>query len=370
MKAIQLTGPSFDRLERVDLPQPTPGYGEVLIKQYAVSLNYLDLAVASGQFPAAYPLVPGADSAGEIVAIGAGVDATWAVGDRVVVGTMLRWQAGPLFPEAHAALRGVTVDGGLAAFAAVPAAALVRSPAHLDWREAATLPIAATTAWNAIVKGKVRPGTVVLLIGTGGVSIMALQLAKAAGARVILISSSDDKLARATALGADDVINYHDTPAWDAAVLALTAGKGADLVLESVGAATFARSLHAAAYSATIFVIGFVGGVELTIPVLPIMTKTLSIIGNNTGSTADLRAAVKAIDHARIHPVIDRVFDMEAISDAYRYLHGAERTSGRSSSTWLDVQSGADEWSWRRHGHVGPLGLSKRATAFSHGGEW
>jgi NADPH:quinone reductase-like Zn-dependent oxidoreductase len=323
MKAINLTGPSLDHLQLVDTAAPRPGHGEVLIRQRAVSLNYLDLAIARGEFgPGRFPIVPGADSAGDIVALGEGVDG-WAIGDRVVVGTMLRWQAGALCEGAHAFLRGVNVDGGLAEFSAVPAAALVRAPSHLDWREAATLPIAATTAWNAIVKAKVRPGTVVLLLGTGGVSVIALQLAKIAGARVIVTSSSHDKLARLRALGADELIHYGDTPAWDEEVLRLTDGHGADLVIESVGAATFARSLNAAAYGGMVFVIGFVGGTRLDIPVLPIMLKTLTIQGNNTGSTADLRSAAHAIAAARIHPVIDRIFPLAQIQEAYRYLAGA-----------------------------------------------
>jgi NADPH:quinone reductase-like Zn-dependent oxidoreductase len=324
MKAIQLNGPSLEQLSMAELPTPTPAGGEVLIRQHAVSLNYLDIAFATGQFGAAqFPRIPGADSAGEIVALGENVAAEWQIGDRVVVGSMLRWQAGMLTAAAHEQLRGITVDGGLAEYAAVPAAALVRVPAHLDWKEAATMPVAATTAWNAIVRGKVRPGTTVLLLGTGGVSLYALQFAKAAGARVIITSSSDAKLARARALGADDLINYTTTPAWDEQVLAITDGKGADLVVESVGAATFARSLNAAAYGGTVFVIGFVGGAELTIPVLPIMMKTLNIIGNNTGTTADLRAAADAIAHLRLKPMIDRVFAFTYIEDAYRYVESA-----------------------------------------------
>lgn len=323
MQAFQLTGPAIDALTATKLPRPEPGNGEVLIRQRAASLNYLDLAVATGQFGGAYPLIPVADGAGEIVATGAGVDG-WKVGDRVVVGTMLRWQSGPLFAAAHQHLRGVTSDGALAEFALAPAAALVRIPAHLTWEEAATLPIAATTAWNAIVKARIQPGATVLLLGTGGVSLFALQFAKAAGARVIITSSSSAKLQRARMLGADDVINYSTHPAWDEEVLRLTDGAGADLVIESVGGATFARSLNAAAYNATIFVIGFVGGSQLDIPVLPIMLKTLSIIGNNTGSTDDLRAAAKAIAAANIKPVIDRVFDFAEAPAAYRYLQSGE----------------------------------------------
>jgi NADPH:quinone reductase-like Zn-dependent oxidoreductase len=161
---------------------------------------------------------------------------------------------------------------------------------------------------------------VVLLLGTGGVSLYALQFARAAGARVIITSSSATKLERVRELGASDVIDYSSTPAWDERVLELTGGHGADLVLESVGAATFARSLNAAACNATVFVIGFVGGADLQIPVLPIMLKTLKILGNNTGSTADLRAAAHAMEQQRLQPVIDTVFGFADTVQAYTYL--------------------------------------------------
>lgn len=323
MRAIQLTAPSIDALNLTELPCPQPGYGEVLIRQHAVSLNYLDLALATGQFgDIAKLIIPGADSAGEIVKTGAGVSG-WQVGQRVVPGMMYRWHAGAIRAEHHHALRGVTNHGGLAEYAVVPADSLVAIPDFLSWQQAATLPIAATTAWNAITRGKVQPGSTVLLLGTGGVSLFALQYAKAAGAHVIMLSSSNEKLARVKALGADEGINYREEPEWDKRVLALTQGHGADLVLESVGAATFAKSIAAAAYNATIFVIGFVGGAELTVPVLPIMQKMLNIIGNNTGSTADLRAAVRAVETAGIAPEIDRVFALDKTQEAYRYLQSA-----------------------------------------------
>ncbi|MBK0095789.1 NAD(P)-dependent alcohol dehydrogenase [Erwinia sp. S63] len=323
MRAIQLTASNIDALNITELPRPQPGHGEVLIRQYAVSLNYLDLALATGQFGAiAQPIIPGADSAGEIVELGSGVSG-WQVGERVVPGMMQNWHAGLIRTEHHHALRGVTGNGGLAEFATVPAASLVRIPDFLSWQQAATLPIAATTAWNAIVRGKVKPGSTVLLLGTGGVSLFALQYAKAAGARVIMLSSSNEKLARVKALGADEGINYRDEPDWDKQVLELTHGQGADLVLESVGAATFAKSINAAAYNGTIFVIGFVGGAELTVPVLPIMQKMLNIVGNNTGSTADLRAAVRAIETSGIVPEVDRVFGFADTQQAYRYLQSA-----------------------------------------------
>lgn len=323
MQAIQLTAPTLDSLKLCELPRPQPGYGEVVIRQHAVSLNYLDLALATGQFGAiAQPMIPGADSAGEIVELGAGVSG-WKIGERVVPGMMYSWHSGAIRPEHHHALRGVTANGGLADYAVVPSESLVRIPDALSWQQAATLPIAATTAWNAIVRGKIQPGSTVLLLGTGGVSLFALQYAKAAGARVIILSSSNEKLARVKALGADEGINYREDPEWDLKVSKLTNGHGADLVLESVGASTFAKSIGAAAYNGTIFVIGFVGGAELNVPVLPIMQKMLNIVGNNTGSTSDLRAAVRAVETAAIKPEIDRVFALSDTQEAYRYLQSA-----------------------------------------------
>lgn len=323
MQAIQLTAPTIDSLNIRELPRPQPNFGEVVIRQHAVSLNYLDLALATGKFGAiTQPIIPGADSAGEIVELGADVS-SWQIGDRVVPGMMYHWHAGALRPEHHHALRGVTANGGLAEYAVVPAESLVRIPDFLSWQQAATLPIAATTAWNAIVRAKIQPGSTVLLLGTGGVSLFALQYAKAAGARVIILSSSNDKLARVKALGADEGINYREQPDWDRQVLKLTNNHGADLVLESVGASTFAKSINAVAYNGTIFVIGFIGGEELNVPVLPIMQKMLNIVGNNTGSTSDLRAAVRAIETSTIQPEIDRVFAFADTQEAYRYLQSA-----------------------------------------------
>jgi NADPH:quinone reductase-like Zn-dependent oxidoreductase len=323
MRALHLSAASIDALKRVEAPTPRPKPDEVLIRLRAASLNYLDLMVAGGRFgDGGMPFIPGTDGAGEIVETGSGVDG-WKAGDRVVPGLMVDWSAGPLTTASTRRLRGVTMAGSLADYAVVPATSLVRIPDQLSYREAATLPIAATTAWNAMVIGRVRPGSTVMLLGTGGVSLFALQFAKAAGARVIISSSSDEKLDRARSLGADVTINYRTTPAWDEAVLAATGGSGADLIVETIGAPTFARSLNAAAVAGTIFVVGFVGGMELSIPILPINLKTLNIVGSNTGSTANLADAVRAIATTGIKPVIDRTFGFEHTVDAYRFLESA-----------------------------------------------
>ncbi len=329
MKAIQLTAPALDAFRRTELPEPKAARGEVLLRLRAASLNFVDVAIATGNFPgASFPMIPVADGAGEIAALGDGVDG-WKVGERVVPHFMPNWLGGAITPHNVAATRGISLPGSLAEYVAVPASSLVALPAHLDFVHGAALPIAATTAWNAVRSAQLRPGAVVLVLGTGGVSIFALQFAKAHGATVILASSSDDKLERARQLGADQLINYRATPAWDEEVLKLTGGRGADLVVETVGGATIARSLNAAAVGGTVFTVGFVTGTATTIDLLPIIVKALRIVGNNTGSVADLAEAARAIAAHRIVPVVDRVFDIEETAAAYTELAAGGRHFGK-----------------------------------------
>lgn len=329
MKAIELTAHSLSAFRQSELPEPQAGHGEVLLRLRAASLNFADVAVATGAFPGAiFPLVPVADGAGEIVALGEGVSA-WAIGQRVIPHFMPNWQDGSMSARKVAEMRGITLPGSLAEYVAVPANSLVAMPDHLDFVQAAALPIAATTAWNAVRSAQIRPGSVVVLLGTGGVSIFALQFAKASGATVILASSSDEKLERARQMGADHLINYRATPAWDEEVLKLTEGRGADLVVETVGGATFARALNAAAVGGAIFTVGFVSGTAISIDLLPIIVKALRIIGNSTGSVADLAEATRAISANRIVPVIDRVFGIEDTPAAYAELSAGGRHFGK-----------------------------------------
>lgn len=329
MKAIQLTAPSLSAFRQTELPDPKASRGEVLVRLRAATLNFVDVAIATGNFPgASFPMIPVADGAGEVAALGEGVSGL-AIGDRVIPHFMPNWQGGSITPRNVAALRGINLPGSLAEYVAVPATSLVALPAHLDFIQGAALPIAATTAWNAVRSAQVRPGSVVVVLGTGGVSIFALQFAKACGATVILASSSDEKLERARQLGADHLINYRATPAWDEAVLKLTEGRGADLVVETVGAATIARSLNAAAVGGTVFTVGFVTGTTSSIDLLPVIVKALRIVGNNTGSVADLAEAARAIAAHRIVPVIDRVFDLADTAAAYAELGAGGRHFGK-----------------------------------------
>ena len=232
-------------------------------------------------------------------------------------------------PTVILARRGLTRAGSLAEYVAVPASSLVAVPDHLSFAEAATLPIAATTAWRAVRAAGLGPGSTALLLGTGGVSIFALQFAKAHGARVIITSSSDEKLARARELGADLTINYRSTPDWDAEALRLTEGLGANLVLETGGAETFPHSLNAVAMAGTVFVIGFLSGNQPTIGVLSVIEKGVRIQGNNAGPVADLAAAAAAIAAHGLVPVVDQVFAMDEAADAYAHLAAGGKHFGK-----------------------------------------
>lgn len=318
MLAISLGGPSLDQLKRIDLPDPPPpGHGQVLVRMHAASLNFLDLAVASGQYPGiVYPLVPVADGVGEIIAIGDGTTGV-ALGDRVALHPKATWLSGRGSVEKAGITRGVTLPGSLMEIATVDAQSVVKLADHLSWEQGAALPIAATTAWNALSCANIVPGSNVALLGTGGVSMIALQLAKARGARVIVTSSSDAKLAFAREIGADETINYTASPNWDQDVAALTNGLGADLVLDTVGTATFPRSLSAARYGGVVFTIGFVTGTALEIDLMPIIVKGLRVQGNNTGSVEDFARAMQAIRASRIEPVLAKTFGIGEVAEAY-----------------------------------------------------
>jgi NADPH:quinone reductase-like Zn-dependent oxidoreductase len=319
-------GSSIDALVFDEVQVPEPGPCQVLVAIQAVSLNFRDLAVVTGRYPrrVSGPIIVASDGCGEVVGVGDGV-ARFKVGDRVAGSFFQKWITGPYTRECGDSALGGAIDGVLTQFRVFDQDGLVRIPEHFSYQEGATLPCAGLTAWNALVPTThVQAGDTVLLLGTGGVSIFGLQFAKLHGARVIITSSSDKKLQRAKALGADETINYKTHPDWDQEVLRLTGGKGADIVLEVGGAETFARSMNSVRASGQIAVIGVLTGVAGTIPVGMIGIQTLSVRGIYVGSVAMFEDMNRAITANRLRPVIDRVFTFEQSADALRYLQSAQ----------------------------------------------
>lgn len=312
----------LDALKLAERPRPRPGPREVLLRMRAAALNYRDLMVVKGQYNPRMPLprIPVSDGVGEVVELGEGVTRV-AAGDRVAGLFMPAWQDGEQTEAKGRSALGGAVDGLLAEYAVLPEDGVVPVPGHLTDEEAATLPCAAVTAWHALVtQGAVRPGDAVLVQGTGGVSLFALQFARLAGARVIATSSSDEKLQRALALGASDGINYRTTPEWDKRVLELTGKVGVDHVVEVGGAGTLARSLRAVRPGGTISLIGVLTGGAGEVNPLPILMKGIRVQGIYVGSRAMFEAMARAIALHGLRPVVDRVFPFEEAPAALAYL--------------------------------------------------
>ncbi len=321
MKAYQLTaltGP--DALRLVELPEPKPARGQVLVRVHATSLNYRDLLVSDGRYgKLALPLIPLSDGAGEIAVVGDGVT-RWKNGDRVAGTFFQGWQSGPFQREMANTALGGALNGMLAEYVALSEDGVVPIPPHLGFEEAATLPCAALTAWQALViRGKVSAGETVLLLGTGGVSIFALQFAKMHGARVIITSGSDEKLARAKTLGADETINYRSSPEWEKEVFRLTGEVGVDHVLEVGGAGTFVKSLRSVRSGGQVHLVGGVSGFTGEVPLAEIIRKLVVVRGIYVGSRAMFEALNRAVALHRTKPVIDRVFEFTDAPGAYRY---------------------------------------------------
>jgi NADPH:quinone reductase-like Zn-dependent oxidoreductase len=325
MRAIGLSAaPTLDTLQIARVPRPVAGPGEALLRVHATSLNYHDYLVVAGLIPQPAGRVPMSDGAGEVVAVGDGVSGV-AVGDRVMGAFFPDWLDGPPDDTRTAAISGETIDGFAAEYVAVPAASLVPIPAGWTCDEAATLPCAGLTAWRALrVEGELPEGATVLLPGSGGLSVYALQLARAMGLTAIVTSSSDAKLARLAGLGAAHGINYRTTPDWDARVRHLTDGRGADLVLEIGGQSSFARSVAACRTGGRIMVVGSTSNAAPELPLRDVVMRHIRVQGLAVGSVAMLRDLVAFVERAGIRPVMDRRFALEHLGQAFRYqLTGA-----------------------------------------------
>ena len=326
MKTIQLQHPGgLDQLRLVDLPAPgAPQAGEIQVRVHASSLNFHDLAVVLGRAGAADGRIPMADGAGVVTAVGAGVT-EFAVGDAVVSCFFPQWQSGRQVPSTFATVPGDGVDGFARELVNMPVNAFTHAPKGWSHEEAATLTTAGLTAWRAlVVDGGMQAGDTVLVLGTGGVSILALQMAKAMGAKVIATTSSNAKKERLLALGADLVINYAEQPDWGDVVLAATDGRGVDIVVEVGGPGTLPQSIRACAPGGHIALIGVLTGFAGDVPTVELMRKQQTLKGLIVGSREQQQDMVRALDLVSWRPVIDSRYPLEQIADAFAHQQAAK----------------------------------------------
>lgn len=324
MRAWQIeTTEGIEGLKLAERAPHEPGPGEVRVRVHANAINYRDLSVVSDPAARGIPLprIPNSDGAGEVLAIGAGVE-DFVPGDRVAGCFFQNWADGACSKEAMDSALGGALDGMLAEEVVLKSAGLVKIPDHLSYAEASTLPCAALTAWRALVDvGRVKAGDNVLLLGTGGVSIFALQFARLMGARAIITSSSDEKLARAKDLGAWQTVNYRTTPDWEKPVLEMTGGRGVDLTVEVGGAGTLQRSVVATRIAG---IIGFIGVLsDAPVNPRPIMAKSITLQGIYVGPRRSFQDMNRAIAASGLRPVIDRTFGFEEAPGAYRAMQAA-----------------------------------------------
>jgi NADPH:quinone reductase-like Zn-dependent oxidoreductase len=307
-----------------DRPEPKPGPGQIVVRIRAAALNYRDQGVLRGIYGyTKFPVIPLSDGAGEVVAIGSGVT-QFQTGDRVASTFFVNWTGGVMPRDASRNSLGGMIDGALTEYTLLSETGAIKIPDHLDFEQAATLPCAALTAWNALVEnGGIKAGDTVAILGTGGVSCFGIAFAKMHNAFVFLTSSSDDKLARGKTLGADKLLNYRAEPDWDQEILKQTDGAGVDHVLEVGGAGTLERSMNAVRPGGSIYVIGALAGAGSINPRM-INRKAIQLRGIHVGSRDMFAAMNKAIDVAKLKPVIDRVFPFEEARGAY-----AHQQSGR-----------------------------------------
>ncbi len=335
--AFILTEPGAP-LHRVERDLPKPARGQALVRNRATAVNFHDVLNIMGVLPnLANPRVPFSDNCGEIVELGPDCDG-WVVGDRVIANFFPEWIDGPPRPRYCANVYGDQIDGFLAQYTLVEVRSLVRPPAHLSDAEAATLCCAGLTAWRSLTaEANIRPGQTVVIQGTGGVSLFALQFARMLGAQVILTSSSDEKLELGRALGADHTHNYRRDPDWDAAVVAMTNGNGAELIVEIGGADTMARSINAAAMDGHVSVIGVRSGFGQPTAISPelILTKNLTIKGITVGSVRQLGDMCRAIELCRIKPVIDRHFAFDDVAAALALM----QSQGHAGKIAIDIEA-------------------------------
>ncbi|RUW24681.1 MULTISPECIES: NAD(P)-dependent alcohol dehydrogenase [unclassified Mesorhizobium] len=321
-RSWQMTGFGLSKLNPVRGEIPEPGPHELLVRTKAVSLNYKDKLIVDGMLipDLTFPFVPTSDAVGEIVAIGSAVS-RFQVGQRVLGQVIADWPDGDAPPVLHRHTLGSSLPGTLSEHVVFGEDAAVLAPPSLSDIEAATLPIAALTAWFAMTEAtRPVPGQTILIQGTGGVSLFALQFAAAFGLRAIVTSSSDEKLKRAKELGAWQVINYRTQPAWDEAARKLTDGLGVNHILEMVGGDNARRSLNALAADGRLSIIGLLGATEISFPVVPLMRNRIVVQGISIGHRRSFERMNQAIEALRIKPVVDKVYGFDDVPQAFGHL--------------------------------------------------
>jgi NADPH:quinone reductase-like Zn-dependent oxidoreductase len=297
-----------------------------MIRVHAASLNYRDMALLKGEYRAATKegVVPLSDGAGEVIAVGQDVTRV-KTGDRVAVACTTDWIGGPFMDEYKQSSVGFRIDGLLAQQGIFPDSALVHIPDYMSYIEAASLPCAAVTAWTALKTIEpLQPGQTILIQGTGGVSLFALQFAKIFNARVLAITSSDEKAAKLKELGADAVINYSTHPDWDREIMALTDGRGVDKVLDIAGEKTIIKSAASVKVTGVVVLIGFASGFGGGLPPIDILARSITVTGSTIGPRVDFEAMLKAMAQSEIKPVIDQVFSFADYSKAYERLESGK----------------------------------------------
>ena len=326
MKAIQLKKFGIENLTVVEEKKPSPGPYEVLIRVEAASINFIDLATARGHYNPSIPLprIPISDGAGVVESAGSEVT-RWKKGDRVMVNFYQKWLSGKRSLRAFQSQTGQATQGVLAEYTCIHEEALVRIPDYLSSEEASTLPIAGVTAWNGLFNyGELKAGQTLVTQGSGGVSVFALQLAKAAGVKVIATSSSDEKLDKLKKWGADELINYSQHKEWHEEVLRLTHEEGADATLDIGGAQTIKSAMLAVKPHGFVGLVGFLGGNILPVDFFRAVPFMITIQGISVGSRECFEDLVRALEVSRLHPVIDTVFPIEKTQEAYRLMESGK----------------------------------------------
>ena len=323
MRAVRVVEPgSIDGLRFVEAAEPALGRSDVRIRVRAASLNFRDLLIARGLYPG--PLkhqpIPLSDGAGEVIAVGEDVSRV-ALGDRVVVSCFPRWIAGPMIEEYHAAAVGMTIDGLLAETAMYDESAFLKIPEHLSYEEAAAMPCAAVSAWSAMnVHEPLRAGQTVLVQGTGGVALFALQLARAQGAKVLAITSSPERAALLRDMGAAEVVDYNRNPDWHLEILALTDGRGVDKVVEIGGEKTIQKAVACTRLGGELGLVGFVTGFGGGLPPTDIMNRSVMLRGISIGPRQNFETLLAVMETANLRPKIGETFGFADFASAYHYM--------------------------------------------------